>query len=195
MGNHATVAALWAAGAAGALAGGVARGVWVDLLAAADESLVRFVNRFYRVPGFHHVVRAYFGGRYQQALARLAMRVAQRLARRQRDFARTARFVRTIGVSPAGAPVHSLTIVRHNVHFMLNAWPRLNRQRVQALLRHTIADHDRPATVRWVFSSRDMQLSRAELLTRLRRLLDKGATTPVQTPKWHSALPRIVLVT
>ncbi len=89
---------------------GLLRGVWPTRLAQANDDLIRFINRFYRVAGFEYVVQDYFGSRIRERYARKAIRYARRLAKRLSNIHRTMSFERSIRQTSSGKPILSFTV-------------------------------------------------------------------------------------
>lgn len=166
---------------------GLLRGTWVDQLSDASEELVSFVNRFYRVSGFQHVVRSYFGGRYQRNVAKLAMRLAERHDNKRGSL----RFRRGLGVGPTGLPVRTVDFVRGRTHHLLLAWPQIDSRAVRRLLRRSVALHGNPEAVRWVFDRNRLGRARSEITRELRRALRNSGER--RRRAWLNALDRIVL--
>ncbi len=175
---------------------GLLHGVWIDQLASADEELVRFVNRFYDVPGFHHVVRDYFGGPYRRRVARLAMRLVERLverlAARRPAAVRTLRFRRALGVGPAGLPVRAIELVSGRIRYLLLPWPRLDDAAARQLLRRSAALYGTPEAVRWVFDGDGLRQPRSVIVRELRRALRPSGSGGGH--RWLAALDRLVLM-
>lgn len=174
---------------------GMDNDLWIDRLAGADDQLVDFINRFYRTSGFHYVVRSVYGSRYQRRLARLAMRLARRLASRRARFVPRARFVRTSAVAPDGEPVDGVSVVFDSVTYLLNPWPYLDNHAVSRLLARSAAVSARPSGVRWVFDGGRLDMSRRQVIRRLRRRMDRSHRLDRQTiERWQRVLPMLVRV-
>ena len=173
------------------------RGVWIDRLAAADDELVRFVNRFHPVSGFHHVVRAWLGNRVQRAAARLAIRMANRLADQHTDFVRTMRFRRAITPTSDGIPIQTLAITRGNVHYLLHPWSRLNARATRQQFRRSVALFDGPRAVRWVFDGSRLGMGKRAMVDTIQRHLNRtgpGLGTEPDDRRWLAAVERFVVV-
>lgn len=168
------------------------RGVWIDRLMRADDQLVRFVNRFYRAPGFHYVVRDYFDGRFKRNLAQLAMRLAARL----RDRERTLRFERSLTFAAGGAPVRGVKLVSKGVHYVLNTWPRFDGAAMRQQFRRSVSLYGMPRDVRWVFDGRRLQLGKQGIVAAVRRALRRsGPGRDVGNGRaWLDNLNRLVMI-
>ncbi len=168
---------------------GLLDGIWRDRLATGDHELVRFINRFHAVPGFHHLVRDYMASPYQRRAARLAMRLAHRLASRDTRYASSMRFARSLGLLPDGTTVPSITVVHQELHYLLQPHPRLEQPHLVAQLGHSSILYPNPATVRWVFDGRALAMDRRQVVNRIWHALRRNAPG-----HWLANLPRLIVV-
>ena len=75
---------------------GLWRGIWRQRLRYPPSRLARFINRFYRIPGFEYVVQDYYGRPYQQQRAKRAIQLAHRLANDNSNYLRRLFFSRIV---------------------------------------------------------------------------------------------------
>lgn len=168
------------------------RGVWIDRLMQADDRLVQFVNRFYRAPGFHYVVRDYFNGRFKRDVAQMAMR----LARRFRDPGRALRFERSLSFARGGVPVRGLKLVSEGVHYLLNARPRIDGAALRQQFRRSVALYGNPQNVRWVFDGARLGLGKRAVVDVVRRSLRRpGSGMDLGNGRaWLNRIDRLVVI-
>jgi hypothetical protein len=152
---------------------GLLRGGWPDRLAAAGPELSRFINRFHDVAGVGRVIEEYFAGKYQRAVARMAVRLSERLAARDHDFRRGLRFDRRISFAPDGQPIHTIAVNHRGVTFRLFPWRRLHRAAILRQVRRDRLVFGSAERVRWVFSRR-LAPSAAALAGRMSAVLAVG---------------------
>jgi hypothetical protein len=152
---------------------GLLRGGWPERLAAAGPELARFINRFHDAAGAGRVIEEYFAGAYQRAVARMAVRLSERLAARDPDFRRGLRFDRRIAFAPDGQPIHTLTVHHRGLIFRFFPWRRLRRAALRRQLRRDRLVSGSIGRVRWVFDRR-LAPSAAELAGQLRAALAAG---------------------
>jgi hypothetical protein len=152
---------------------GLLRGGWPERLAAAGPKLARFINHFHDVAGVGRVIEEYFAGKYQRAVARMAVHLSERLATRDPDFQRGLRFDRRIAFAPDGQPIHTLTVNHRGVTFRLFPWRRLHRTAMLRQLRRDRLVFGSTERVRWVFSRR-LAPSAVSLAGRVRAVLAAG---------------------
>jgi hypothetical protein len=170
-------------------------GLWVRRLRRADPSLVEFANNFHAVPGFHLVVRHFFGGRYRRAVARLAMRVAARLAERRPDFHSSAAFEQAVGYLPGGEPLLTPELIFRGICYKFLPWARVDGRGALRLLRRSAMLHARPESVRWVFPGDAAR--RAEIVRAIRGMMHRTGSRRRLTREaraWLDQLDRVVRV-
>ena len=167
-------------------------GVWIDRLMRADERLVTFVNRFYHAPGFHYVVRDYFNGRFKRNIAQMAMRLARRL----RDQGRTLRFERSLVFASGGVAVRSVKLISKGIHYILNAWPRIDADTMRQLYRRSTALYGTPQNVRWVFDRTRLRLRKQAIINTVRRALRRsGSNIGMDNGRaWLNAIDRLIII-
>jgi hypothetical protein len=153
---------------------------WRRRLRHAPPWLVRFINRFHRVPGFQHVVRATGGSRYQQHIARMLTRLAWRLQERHGDGPGAMRFEMASLVAPNGDPLRTVTLVHRGRHYQALPWRRLHQHALQRLLHRNTTRHGRSGQVRLVFDRDRLEQGRRSVASAVRRLL--GPDAP---PSWR----------
>jgi len=160
---------------------GFRRGNWPRRLASADPEFRRFINRFYDVAGVHHLIEAYFAGRYQRAAARLAIRLSERLATRHPDLRRVLHFDRRIAFAPDGQPILTLAVEWRGIHYHFFPWRRLYPAALRRQLRRDRLVFGSPDRVRWVFG-RGLAPSAGELAGQIRRALSGGRSAGRSAP-------------
>jgi hypothetical protein len=119
------------------------------------------------------VIEEYFAGKYQRAVARMAVGLSERLAARDHDFRRGLRFDRRISFAPDGQPIHTIAVNHRGVHFRLFPWRRLHRAAMLRQLRRDRLVFGSEEKVRWVFNRR-LAPSAAALAGRMRAVLAAG---------------------
>jgi len=143
-------------------------GVWPRRLANASPRLIRFVNRHYRTAGFQHVVRDLYAGGYRREVARLAMRLAERLALRRPGTWQRLSFGQTLSIAPGGHPVRVVEVWVGRVRYQLKPWSRLDPQAVRRQLRRDRALFGPASALRWVFDGRRLGMRREDIVDELR---------------------------
>lgn len=136
---------------------GLLKGVWERRVESGGPALAAFVNRFYRAAGFEHVVRAYFGGKLLRRTARLAMRLAFRLASGKPGAWRWLSFERLQRAAVGGGLVSGLALMRGNHRYLLLPWPRLDPAAVRRQRRLDLLRYGQAAPLRWVLDRRQLR--------------------------------------
>jgi hypothetical protein len=154
---------------------GLLRGNWPRRLATAGPELSRFINRFHEMAGARHVIEEYFAGRYQRAVALMAIRLSERLAARDPDFRRGLHFDRRISFAPDGQPILTVVVGYRGLHYRLFPWRRLNRSALERQLQRDRLVFGSPARVRWMFDRRLMPVSKNRMAADLRQMLGDRA--------------------
>lgn len=168
---------------------GIGGPLWVNRLRRADRRLIVFINRFYLVEGFEHAVRLYFDGVNQRRAARIVIRLAQRLAERNGRLPTNMRLYPTMLVGSNGRLEPSVVLVHKMVHYLALPWSRLTRSSVRRLMVRLVQRFEHPSRVRLVFDQTWLPYDRADLIRRLRRMLD-SPNRPRR--RWVDALPDMV---
>jgi hypothetical protein len=139
----------------------------------ADPVLLLFVNRFHDIAGVGQVVEAYFAGNYQRAVARMAIRLTERLAARDPAFRPRLHYDRRISFAPDSQPILTVVVGYRGIHYRLFPWRRLHRTAMLRQLRRDRLVFSSPDRVRWVFDRR-LAPSVGELAARVRRAFPGG---------------------
>ena len=78
---------------------------WRSRLLNAPSRLIRFIERYHRVPGFQHVLRAFYAGTYGRKQIFALLRLLRDLRLRDANFYNHIRFQRGAGIDHDGEPV------------------------------------------------------------------------------------------
>jgi hypothetical protein len=152
---------------------GLLRGGWPRRLVSAGPELTRFINRFHDVAGVGRVLEEYFAGRYQRAVARMAIRLSERLAARDPAFRPRLHYDRRISFAPDGQPILTIVVGYRGIHYYLFPWRRLHRTALWRQFRRDRLVFGPSDRVRWVFA-RGLAQSVGELAARVRRAFSGG---------------------
>ena len=89
---------------------GLWRGIWRQRLRYPPSRLARFINRFYRIPGFEYVVQDYYGRPYQQQRAKRAIQLTHRLANDNSNYLRRLLINRIVRLNRNGQPRNTISL-------------------------------------------------------------------------------------
>lgn len=176
---------------------GLLRGVWSERLARVDRALVQFINRFYTVDGFDHVVRSYYEGPLPRARVLLLLRFTHQLADRRPDDIDRLRFELANAFAPDGSSIQVVVLRSGARRYYVLPWTRLHPRAIRKLFVHHMVTAARPETVRWVFDGRRLGLNRHEVAREVQRILGRLPRSRTQLPeyrRWRNALERIIVV-
>ncbi len=96
---------------------GLWRGIWRQRLRHPPSRLARFINRFYRIPGFEYVIQDYYGRPYQQQRAKRAIQLAHRLANENSNYLRRLFFNRIVRLNVDGQPQNTINVNLGSVRY------------------------------------------------------------------------------
>lgn len=169
---------------------GLLSGVWRRRLADADPQLVSFINRFHHVAGMERVLEDLYNDPYRQAVARMAMRLSQRLASQDPDIIQTLHFDRRVGFAPDGKPILNVVAGHREVHYRFMPWKRLYASPIRAQLRRDALVFGAPGRIRWVFDHQRFPTAR-RLAQQLRQTA--GTSNWRGARRWLAAIDRLII--
>ncbi len=161
-----------------------------NYLIRSNSKLVNFINRYYRVEGFEHVVRLYFQRVNQRSTAKILIKLTNRLTQNDPQPSDNIRFYQTTTFDSNGDPKKSVILVYRTIHYFALPWTRIYTLSTRKLLSRMTKMFDRPTKVRIVFDRARLPLSRANIIHRIKNLVFQQWRSRYQN--WYKYIPNMI---